>query len=95
MMGPNTPDAAGLAAIRADVEGFTSLADFQFNSETQSVVLSAGGQMGYSVAIIDISWTADGETLSDELRDVHIWVNEDGAWKVAVDVWNSLVPLEE
>ncbi len=96
MMPPNAPDAVGPAAIAAQVEGFTSLENFQFHAEAPTVVLSSGGTMGYSVAEIHLSWTADGETISERLRDVHVWTREaDGTWKLAIDVWNSLDPAAE
>lgn len=96
MMPPNETDVIGLAAIREQVMGFTSLDDFQFSAGSPTVVLSAGGQMGYSVAEIDLSWTVDGEAFTERLRDVHIWTRADnGSWKLAVDAWNSLVPLED
>ncbi len=94
MMPPNEPDAAGTTAVQAQVDGFTSLQDFQFHAEEPTIVLSAGGEMGYSVATVHLSWTADGETVTEQLRDVHIWTrDEGGSWKLAVDVWNSLTPV--
>ena len=96
MMPPNGPDVVGLAGVREQVNGFTSLVDFQFSAGSPTVVLSAGGQMGYSVAEINLSWTVEGEGVTERLRDVHIWTRaDDGSWKLAVDVWNSLVPLED
>jgi ketosteroid isomerase-like protein len=96
MMPPNGPDVVGLAAVREQVMGFTSLDNFQFNAGSPTVVLSAGGQMGYSVAEIDLSWTVEGEEVTERLRDVHIWARaDDGSWRLVVDVWNSLVPLED
>ena len=49
----------------------------------------------HSVTAINLSWTDGGETVSERLRDVHIWTRaEDGSWKLMVDVWNSLDPAE-
>ena len=85
MMPPNEEDYTGTARVRQQVEGFTSLEDFQFDAETPTVVVSAGGEMGYSVAAINLSWTDAGETISERLRDVHIWTRaEDGSWQLMV-----------
>lgn len=96
MMPPDEPDVVGLTAIRSQVEGFTSLEDFQFRAEPATIVLSADGQMGYSVAAVNLSWTDGGETARQRLRDVHLWTRDpDGAWKVAIDVWNGLPTQDE
>ncbi len=95
MMPPNEDDHTGTARIQQQIDGFMSLENFQFSAESPTVVLSAGGEMGYSVTAINLSWTDGGETVSERLRDVHIWTRaEDGSWKLMVDVWNSLDPAE-
>ena len=95
MMPPNEEDYTGTARIQQQVDGFTSLENFQFRAESPTVVVSAGGEMGYSVTAINLSWTDAGETIRERLRDVHIWSRaEDGSWQLVVDVWNSLDPAD-
>lgn len=95
MMPPNEADVVGHAAVQGQVEGFTSLEDFQLTAESPKVVVSAGGEMGYSVAAVSLSWTQEGQTVSERLRDVHVWARDgDGSWKLVVDVWNSLPAIE-
>ena len=43
-----------------------------------------------------VKYLSDNPDITERLRDVHIWTRaDDGSWKLAVDVWNSLVPLED
>ena len=62
--------------------------------ETIRVEVSSGGDMGWTLAIGDVSFTRpDGEPGSDRVRDFHVWQRQaDGSWKVAVDIWNSEFP---
>ena len=96
MMPPNGPDVVGLDGIRGLIESFTTLANFQFQSATPTVVVSADGSMGYSIATLTLSWEEEnGEAVSENLRDVHIWTKgADGTWKLVVDIWNSPDPIE-
>ena len=95
VMPPNGPDVVGLDAMRGLLESYMTLANFQFQSATPTVVVSADGSMGYSIAALTLSWEEDGEAVSENLRDVHIWTKGvDGTWKLAVDVWNSTDPIE-
>jgi ketosteroid isomerase-like protein len=36
----------------------------------------------------------DGDAQWHKTKNVHIWKkNEDGEWKLAIDIWNSDIPL--
>ncbi len=96
MMPPNGPDVVGLDGIRGFLESFTTLANFQFQSATPTVAVSADGSMGYSIATLTLSWEEEnGEVVSENLRDVHIWTKgADGTWKLVVDIWSSPDPIE-
>ncbi len=96
MMPPNGPDVVGLDGIRGLLESFTTLANFQFQSATPTVAVSADGSMGYSIATLTLSWEEEnGEVVSENLRDVHIWTKgADGTWKLVVDIWSSPDPIE-
>ncbi len=95
MLPPNGPDVVGHDNIRGFLESFTTLENFQYQASAPTVVVSADGSMGYSVAALTLSWQADGEVVSEDFRDVHIWSKDpDGEWKLAVDIWNSTEPAD-
>jgi hypothetical protein len=51
--------------------------------------------MGYTLA--DAVVTVDGpngQPIEDKIRDFHLWKKQDGQWKIAIDIWNSDVPVE-
>ena len=84
----------GIAGIRAFLDEFMSAPGLAFMVTTVEVEVSASGDMGYAVVNADASMDdPDGATLEEDVRDVHVWRKIDGAWKVAVDVWNSENPL--
>jgi ketosteroid isomerase-like protein len=95
MMPPNEEAISGEEAIRTFFEGFTSLDGFAFQSELQTVEVSADAQMGYTVGRIVLSWMEGDAQMGGTFRDVHIWTRDaDGAWRIVADVWNSLDPVE-
>jgi ketosteroid isomerase-like protein len=89
MLPPNAAEEKGLDEIRAYASEFTQAPGFAIRFSDISVGVAASGDMGYSLANAVIS--ADG--VDDTVRDFHLWKKEDGAWKVAVDIWNSELPL--
>jgi ketosteroid isomerase-like protein len=95
MMPPNAPNVERTEGARAVVTAFTKLPDFQVRFETLRVEVAASGDMGYTLANGEMSYQGpDGETVEDRIRDFHLWKKgADGSWKVAIDIWNSEVPL--
>ena len=59
-----------------------------------NVVVAASGDMGYTLADAVVRFEGpDGEPVEDNIRDFHLWKKQNGEWKIAVDIWNSEIPL--
>lgn len=95
MMPPNEPNAEGGEGARRMVTAFNELPGFQIRFQTLKVEVAASGDMGYTLANAELSFQGpDGETVEDRIRDFHVWKKDaDGSWKVAIDIWNSELPL--
>lgn len=92
---PNEPTVEGRAGFEEYAAAFVSAPGMQMSFGTPEVVVGAGGDLGYTYAEVSASFQGpDGETVNETLRDVHLWRKDaSGAWKVAVDIWNSPNPL--
>jgi ketosteroid isomerase-like protein len=92
---PNSQDEIGKEGFRKIAAAMVGLSGFQARFGDVQAAVSAGGDMGYTVTNMDMSFQgADGATVQEKFRDVHIWKKDpSGSWKVAVDVWNSKLPL--
>ncbi len=92
---PNSAAIEGPAGVREFLTAFTSTPGFQVRFETPTVVVSNGGDLGYTLA--DIEFTVDGpdgQPVTSRERDFHVWKKQaDGSWKVIIDIWNSPDPL--
>lgn len=88
---PNAERVEGVEGVRNYRFGFIETPGVQLHFETIRVAVSSGGDMGWTFAIVDVSFTGpDGQPGSDRVRDFHVWKKQDdGSWKVVVDVWNS------
>ena len=97
MYPPGAPVVEGLDGVRAFGEAFMSVPGIQIELEITEVVVSAGGHMGYTMGIGDItSGGPDGEPVVETIRDFHVWTkNADGEWKLVIDIWNSPTPVVE
>ena len=96
MLPPNAADEAGLDSIRNYVAAFTQMPGFSIRFDNVRVGVAASGDMGYTLAdtIITVDGT-DGGPVEDRVRDFHLWKKQDGEWKLAIDIWNSELPLAE
>lgn len=87
---PNGPSINGLEDAR---EFFQGVSGFEIRYEEPVVEVSLGGDMGYSIANAAVRATApDGSVVEDRIRDFHVWKKQDGEWKIAIDMWNSVLP---
>ena len=90
MLAPNAEAASGLESVRDFATAFTDLPGFSVRTENTQVEVGAGGDIGYTLSDTTITFDGpDGGTVEDVSRDFHLWKKQDGAWKVAVDIWNS------
>ena len=94
MVPPNADRVEGIDGVRNYRFGFIETPGVELRFETVRVEVSASGDMGWTLAIGDVSFTRpDGEPGSDRVRDFHVWTKQvDGSWKVVVDMWNSEFP---
>ena len=94
MVPPNADRVDGIEGVRNYRFGFIENPGVELLFELIRVEVSSGGDMGWTLAIVNVSFTRpDGEPGSDRLRDFHAWKKQDdGSWKVVVDMWNSEFP---
>ncbi len=91
---PNAPAESGPEGVRNFMSAFTALPDAAVSFSDPIVEVSASGDMGYTLADGVITFTGPGgEAVEDRIRDFHLWKKQDGEWKLAVDIWNSELPL--
>ena len=92
---PNAAEERGTEGARKIAEGFTTAPNFEAQFVTRVAEVADSGELGYTVADATLSFDGpDGDPVRDEVRDFHVWKRqEDGSWKVVVDVWNSRLPL--
>ena len=94
---PNAPELTTTADIQAFAEEMFAIEGFSVNVATSVVEVGAGGDVGYSIGYAELTMPGpDGSPVSDSGPDVHVWrMQADGSWKLAIDIWNSDVPLPE
>jgi uncharacterized protein (TIGR02246 family) len=92
---PNSEAKKGMAGVREFLTAFAETPGFQVRFETPTVVVSEGGDLGYTLADIEITIDGpDGQPVTSRERDFHLWKKQaDGSWKVVIDIWNSPDPL--
>lgn len=94
MIPPGGEMVNGLDEVRGYRFGFISTPGVSLSFELARVEVSASGDMGWTLALGDITiQRPDGTTGKDLVRDFHVWRRQaDGSWKVVVDAWNSGPP---
>jgi uncharacterized protein (TIGR02246 family) len=94
MLPPNAADEVGLQRVRNYATAFTQLPGFSIRFEEVRIAVAASGDMGYTLANTVIKFDGpDGEPVEDRGRDFHLWKKQDGEWRLAIDIWNSEIPL--
>jgi ketosteroid isomerase-like protein len=90
---PNAAAATGLQGVQDFANAFTAIPGFSIRFENVQVDVGAGGDMGYTLTdtVIKVDGP-DGAPVENVSRDFHLWKKQDGAWKVAVDIWNTASP---
>ena len=93
---PNAAEEEGLEGVRRFVNAFTQTPGFTARFGDMTVEVATSGDMGYTLtdAVISVEGP-DGEPVQDLIRDFHLWKKQDGEWKVAIDIFNSELPLPE
>jgi ketosteroid isomerase-like protein len=93
--GPFAPAAEGREDFLSSFEGAFSLPGFAVDyPEPSQVYVSPGGDVGYTVALEDITVTGpDGKPVQARARYLAIWERQpDGRWLAIENMWNFRAP---
>jgi ketosteroid isomerase-like protein len=95
MLGPNEPRATGREAARQMFAGFFALPELSLNWTPSEIHVAKSVDMAYSTGTYKMSFKdPKGNKIEDHGKYATIWEKQhDGSWKVALDVFNSDVPL--
>ncbi len=92
-MAPNAPAVEGRAAIRAWLEPFPPI-----EYEGTVVEIDGRGDLAFVRGNYSETYTVEGapEPIHHAGKYVEIWRRQpDGSWLIAVEIWNSDLPLPE
>lgn len=94
MMPPNAPLASGKEAIRHALAAHYERPDFSVTWRPARVELARSGDLAYAIGVWESTMNdATGQPRADRGKYVEIWKKQaDGAWKVAIDIFNSDLP---
>jgi uncharacterized protein (TIGR02246 family) len=93
-MPPNGPVVEGRVAIQAFLEPFPSITQY----EATIVQIDGRGNLAFVRATYSETYIVEGtpEPIHDTGKFVEIWRKQpDGKWLIAVEIWNSDLPLPE
>jgi len=91
-MPPNGPALEGNAAVRAFFEGFPAMTA----AKLTPLEIDGRGDLAFVRGKYEMTVVAEGESVSDIGKFVEILRRqEDGSWLLAVDIFNSDLPLPE
>jgi ketosteroid isomerase-like protein len=94
MMAPNAPAAAGSENIRAWMMQEMAMPGFSVSWVPSAVDVAASGDLGYSIGTYQFHALMGETPIDDHGKYSTIWKKQaDGSWKVAVDIFNSDVPM--
>jgi ketosteroid isomerase-like protein len=92
---PNQPALVGADNIRTWATQMFSMPGMSISWEPQTVEVAASGDIGYTAGKYTFSAQGpDGMPINDHGKYLCTWKKDaSGAWKVAVDTWNSDVAM--
>ena len=62
--------------------------------DREMLSIDVSGDLGYTVSSYSYTYHAvDDEPQWHKTKNVHVWRRTDDGWRLAVDIWNSDVPL--
>jgi uncharacterized protein (TIGR02246 family) len=95
IMPPNSPAVSGTDAILAWSTEQFAMPGFSVSWQASSAEVASSGDMGFTTGAYDFAGTMpDGTPMSDRGKYATVWKKQaDGTWKVAVDIFNSDVPM--
>lgn len=92
---PNDKLATTPEAIRKAASELVGLPGLRISWKSNKVEVAKSGDIGYLYGAYDLTFNGpDGKPIHDTGKIVEVWKKQaDGAWKCAVDTWNSDVPV--
>jgi ketosteroid isomerase-like protein len=96
VLASNEPMATGKEAIQKMVGDLFAMPGFAVKWQATKVEAARSGDLGYSVGTYELSMNdPNGMPMEDRGKYVTVWKKQaDGSWKVAVDTFNSDLPLQ-
>lgn len=97
VLGPNEPIANGKESIRKMVAEMFAMPGFGIKWQPTKVEVARSGDIGYSIGTYELSMNGPkGKPMADRGKYATIWKKQaDGSWKVAVDMFNSDMPMPQ
>ncbi len=97
VLAPNEPILVGKETIRKSQGELFAMPGFAVTWELTKVEAARSGDLGYSVGTYELSMNdPKGTPMMDRGKYVAIWKKQaDGSWKVAVDMFNSDLPVPQ
>lgn len=91
-MSPNMPALEGIQAVRAWFDGYPEITAM----ELTTLEVDGRGDLAYARGIFEMTVVVEGVSMSDTGKFIEILrKQEDGSWLMAVDIFNSDIPLPE
>jgi ketosteroid isomerase-like protein len=92
-MPPNQPAVVGKAAIRELVSQLLEIETFTVAHHPRTVEVSLGGDLAclyytYEFTVKD----AKGTAVTEKGKDISVYKQISGSWKLVIDMWNSDAP---
>jgi ketosteroid isomerase-like protein len=97
VLAPNEAMTAGKGAIRKMVGDMFATPGFAVKWQPTKVEAARSGDIGYSLGTYELSMNdPKGRPMADRGKYVTVWKKQaDGSWKVAVDMFNSDLPIAQ
>lgn len=95
IMPPNAELAQGREAIRKAWEGMLQLPEFSLQFGPSMIEIAEAGDMAYDIGTYKLSFKPAQSGIEDLGKYVVVWIKEDGDWKVAADIFNSDLPIQQ
>jgi uncharacterized protein (TIGR02246 family) len=91
----NAPAATTKEAIRNTWKELLASPGLAISWKTTKVEVAKSGDIAYTTGTYELTMNdASGKPVPDHGKYVEVWKKQtDGKWKVAVDIWNSDLPL--
>jgi ketosteroid isomerase-like protein len=91
LLAPNAPIAKGPGAFG----GLLELPGVELTWQPASAEVASSGDMGYTFGTYELKFDGpDGQPVVDNGKYLTVWKRQaDGSWKVAVDMFNTSVPM--